>query len=541
MAHDHALQLKQAGFLDRLVAPSMLASPSDWQQQSKNRESYAYFRSWVYAAINVMSSEAASQPVRVGKLKGAKEPEEGDDQNAKLRKVKYAQAMKRYRMSHMTSNIQVKAAERELEVMADHSLIKLLDKPNPIQDRYQFVYNFVANLNLTGRAYIIKSKTEGKKGKGKTKSPGKTEYYSLPSTWVRPDHTDGPYSKFYVANPRDLDFSSKTKPLDASQVAMAHLPNPADPMGAMSPASSQSAAIRVDDRIQTVAEKFFDNGIFPSVVITIGKDPHPDVPGGMRPRLTAQQRRQVIGAIRRTMGSVANYGNPAIVDGLVEAITPLSRTQEELGWDKSEDKIKTRILSAFCVHPFILGEPVGVGGYAQTYVIMERFCDRLNVFLDLLSVLMTHFIQDSKDEEDDSENMLVWWEKKRSSDPSLRWTNLRAARAAGDITKNELRSELGFPPDESEEPLLKAALLPGLSPLITAIGTGLVKPEQLQAVLEGLGVPEVLAIRIACVGMQENQQTDMGQATDALTDAIAALRRIDQKQLVYDVLEKVGV
>jgi hypothetical protein len=92
------------------------------------------------------------------------------------------------------------------------------------------------------------------------------------------------------------------------------------------------------------------------------------------------------------MGGVANYGEPAIVDGMIESVTRLSATQNEMGWEKSEDKIRTRILSAFGVHPYILGEPVGVGGYAQVVNIEKRFYKRVNTFLDMLSTVVTNFV-----------------------------------------------------------------------------------------------------------------------------------------------------
>ena len=533
-SHTSALQLKAAGVMDRMVSPSMSSSPADWQQQGRNRENYAMFRSWVYAAINALASEAASQPVNVGQMKGVAAPEEEEGtEKRQLSRTKSLRDRKQMLLDKMPKQMRIKAANAELEVLPDHELIDILERPNPLQHRYQFVYSFVANLNLTGRAYIIRDEDKGK-----------PQFYSLPSTWVRPDHSDGPYSKFFVANPRDMDFASKTKPLDASQVAMAYLPNPADPMGAISPASSQAAAIRVDDRIQVCEEKFFDNGIFPSVVVTVGKDPHPDVPGGVRPRLTGTQRRQVVGAIRRVMGSVANYGNPAIVDGLIENIVPFSRTQSDIGWEKSEATLKTRILSAFCVHPFILGEPVGVGGYAQTYVIRERFCDRLNVFLDLLSTLMTQFAtvslkgkeKQKADEMAKGNKILVWWEQTKPRDPSLDWSNLRFARENGDVSSSEFRAKLGLPPDEDKAvEIIPPKLLGAISPILSLIGSGLTQPDQAQALLEAIGVPVELAQRIVGAGTQEEY---VQEATEELKRAIKLMRQ-DPTYMADAILKRI--
>lgn len=443
----------------------------DVRGQAKNRESYASFRSWVYSAINALASEAATRPINVGRMLG--EEEEPEQKRQLVRNKEFV-------LSKMTLNIRRKAADQELEVIPRHPLVKLLEKPNPIQYKYQFVYTFVANLNLTGRAYLVVDEVDNK-----------PVIYSLPSTWIRPDHRDGPFSKYHIVNPNDPSSYNEKNALTADQVAMAYLPNPADPMGAMSPANSQTNAIRVDERIQNISEKFFDNGLFPSMVVTVGKQPHPDVPGGMRPRLSGAQRRQVIGAIRRVMGGDDNYGGLAIVDGLIESITRLGATQNEIGWDKSEEKVKMRILSAFCVHPFILGAPVGVGGYAQTYQIEKRFCSRLNVFIDLLSILLTKLLGDK-------DGLLVWLEQAIPVDPQLEAADWRFARGNNDVSQNEFRARIGLPPDEDKnESVISSALIAPITRLLTAASQGGIAPEQVQAILVGAGLPDTMAKDIA--------------------------------------------
>ena len=101
------------------------------------------------------------------------------------------------------------------------------------------------------------------------------------------------------------------------------------------------------------------------------------------------------------MSGVANYGNPAIIDGMVERIDRLSATQNEMGWDKSEVKVRQRILGAFGTHPFILGEPVGVGGHAQAFVIERQFCMGVNTYLNMLSGVMTSFVHPASVEQED--------------------------------------------------------------------------------------------------------------------------------------------
>lgn len=429
------------------------------RDQGKNRLRYDKFRGWLYSAINALAEKAAGQPINVARLTNSL-PQDSERRERILRE-------KDYHRSKMPNLSREKSAHQNLELIPDHPIIDLLNRPNPIQGRWQFVYTFVANLNLTGRAYIVVNVTDDKK----------LEVFSLPTTWVTPIHKDGAFTKFKIRDPSKP--SSEGVELDRTQVGFAQLPDPANPLNAFAPASSQSEAIQIDGHIQASQAMFFENGIFPSVVLTIGKNPIDAAQGGLRPKLTGPQRRQVIGAIEKTWGGVANYGKPAIVDGLIERIDRLSATQNEMGWDKSEEKIRTRILSAFGVHPFILGEAVRVGGHAQATVILERFFDRVNIPLDMLSNVVTNLLTPLVG---GNERLLVWWEKCVAFDRAIRSQNIRDARKNGDINKNEYRAWLGFPPDleagDSRNKLLDSVGgMTGAVQILNLMGQGGITPK----------------------------------------------------------------
>lgn len=451
-AYATAESMKAAGILDLSPSPGM-AQFGQFKNDGANRERYSLFRGWLYSAVNALAAEAAGQPVVVAKLKGKRAAPGG----------------KKLVRQKMTSTARTKTAGQEFEVLMDHGLIDHLEQPNPIQTRWSFVYSFVANINITGWGYVV----------GGENDDGIFEFYSLPTTWIKPDHRDGPFSRFKVVDPQNPTASmDDSEWLTRENVAFAMLPNPVDPRASMPPAQSQIQAIRIDDCIQASQQQFFDNGIFPGAIVTIGKDPHPDVPGGMRPRLSAAQRRQVMGAIRKVMTGVANYGNPAIVDGMIESIERLSMQSNEMGWEGSEKTARTRILSAFSVHPYILGEPVGVGGYAQVANIEKRFYKRVNTFLDMLGTVMTNFVGPAAGGEDD---LLVWWEECQALDPGLRWGNLNAARSRGDVSKNEIRAELGLPPDETGGDMTKSYAAGDLNAIVAvqaAVAQGAMEPQQ---------------------------------------------------------------
>jgi len=462
-AYEVGMQEKSAEFADAFAASVGGGMLGDTQSTSRDKCQYKLNRGWLYSAVHALSLAGAQQPVNVARMLAVEEEDE---------KKRKPSSVKSWAMNRMTATPRLKMVHHDLEIVDTHPVLETLENPNPIQSRFQFVYTFLANLNLTGWAFLVADFDK----------EGELLLYSLPTTWVHPIHDDGPFSHFKVYNPKDQAAKYDAPTLDRNMVAFAHLPNPSDPLSAIAPSSAQIRAIRIDDHIQTSQDRFFNKGIFPSAIISIGREPHPQVTGGVRPRLSAAQRRQVHSAIRKTMAGVENYGEPAIVDGLIEKIERLSATSVEMGWKESEQSTKTRILSAYAVHPFMLGEPTNIGGYAQAFVIREVFNDRVNAFLDMLGNVATNFIHVQEEQDSD---LLIWWDKKQATDPSIEAKEWQEGRKNGDVSRDEFRARLGLPPSEEES---KSKLLETVGGITGAV-----------SVLTAVGnktIPEEAAIRL---------------------------------------------
>jgi len=460
---NQAIEMKASGITLDIGGEGTLSSLNEWQSRSKYSQRYALCRGIVYSAVNALASEGASQPIEV-------------KQHTKKKKLRGT-----------------KAAKDELEVLTEHVLIDCFERPNPIQNKWQFLYSFIANLALTGWAYII----------GEVDEEDKPVFYSIPTTWITPDHTKGPFESFKLQNPHKPGSASEM--LDKRNVGFAYLPDPSDIMGALSPASTQLPAIQSNDNIWQSRLQFFKNGIFPGSLVTVGSNPHPGVPAGIRPRLTGVQRQQVYSMVKKLMSGIANYGDPAILDGLIEKIEPLSMNSKEMGWEKSEPATKAAILSAFCVHPYILGEAVSVGGYAQVANIEKRFYKRVNTYLSMFDTLMTWFVQDLL--EDTSLKVCV--KECNASDPTLDWANWKYARSNGDITQNELREKLGLPPDEDDnQSAIAPQLLTPIVQLLAQKASGAITVEQIENILVGLGLPTDLAKKVAGKDMPPQQPVE---------------------------------
>ena len=486
------LQRGSGALSSQLSLDSSFAGLGDFSGEKRSqRNNYSQYRGWLYSVINALSSEGAGQPARVGRLI---ESSTDDDRRAIYSSSKSHSEFIQSRMSKSSSRT-------DIELVTSGDIVDLLQHPSRIQNRWQFTYSFIANLCLTGWSYIITDHTDDGR-----------EMYSIPTTWITPKHDNGPFSSFLLSNPKKPGV--KAEELSRENVAFAFLPNPSDPLSAIAPASAQAISIRIDDYIQTSQEAFFNNGIFPSVLVTIGKMPLGET-GGVRPRLSGSQRRQVHGAIQKAMGGIKNYGNPGILDGLIERIDRLSATQNEMGWEKSEKAIRLRILSSFAVHPFILGEEMA-GSYAQAYTVMERFCNRVNIYLDLLGLVLTNFFGEEAQEELGKDN-IIWWEPCEPKDPDQvrRWWD--SAARLNWVTQNEFRTKLGLPPDkDSNQQFLDRLMAQEVNKLLAQLGQGIISQSQALAFLESIGLPTPLAQRMVDNSGAITPATDPAADEDAV-------------------------
>jgi len=504
-AYDNGVKARRTsgGSLD-FTPPSSMSGMTNWQEQQVFSERYGYMREWVYSAINALASEGAGQSPVVARLVGAKPKDEPKNK---------PQGKKFYDIERMMKMARRKAASVEFEIQRDHPLTDLLNHPNEFQEKWQFVYSFFTNLVLTGIAYVVVSYND---------RLNKMELYSLPSTWIKPNHEQGLFSRFGIKNPKSVGVEPVM--LDRSQVGFAMLPNPGDPLAVLAPASSQLRTLRAHEHMLNGQEAFFKNGIHPSVVVTMAQGPYDNTKG--RPVLQNVQRRMIYHALRQNVMGDVNQGTAFIVDGLIESVKPFSRTSREMGWDKTEERIKSRILSAFGVHEFILGGVVTVGGYAQAEIIEQRFCKRVNTYLGMLSNLLTNLLGSIEGDE----RIMIWFEECQPTNPERRTSTLLTMRSTGDIGQNELRAEMGFPPDEDlNQAVIQPVMMAGISQVLTLLGQGVMQRGQVVAALEGMGIPTDVAKAIAGVGipepippsseppkLEEEEEENVNEATEEL-------------------------
>lgn len=424
---------------------------------ARHKRSYDCMRHWVYVCVHAIAKRLAGQPVTVAELDKA--PAMG---------AAAAMYMGIKALSH--------GAAPGVTPVPEHPVNTLVQKPNPVQRKSEFIYCSAANLFVTGECYWVF---------GVDKASEKWELWAVPTNWIVPDHSKGLFSGFFLKPPGTVGDGLRLEP---NQVARTYFPDPSNLKAAISPVETQMQAIRVDAHIQDSQEQSFANGPFPNVLLHVGKNIGPD--GKVmetRPVLTGKQRAQLVRAVRSVWMQGAGQNDPGIIDGLIENVTKLSNTNQEMDWLNSGEQIKKRIFAAFGLNPIVTGEIAGANR-AQATEAEKNFCSNvINPVADALSVTLTDSICRAVD---DSGRLVARVEPANPIDEDLRLRQWTVARTNNDVTKDEFRATvLGLPPDPNSKevkPPLASTVggIQGAVAIMSGVAAGMIARDSAIAMFE---------------------------------------------------------
>lgn len=427
-----------------------LSEPSGFDQ------GFVHFRQWVYVVVNHIARRIAEQPIRLGQI-----VRDGQAASERRHRVvpKYIKAQTRL------------IEDEEIAVINDGALADVLERPNRIQSRYDFVYICVANLLMTGEAYVLG---------GRTRREENPELWAVPTGWIRPEH-EGRLFSGYMLKPHP---NREGHRLSVEQVARIYLPDPTDPKGCISPVFTQLRAVHVDDHIQASQEMAFENGIFPSLALHVGRVDGKEK--GPRRLLQPHQRRQLIAAVRKIYGGVARSGEPLILDALVEEISQITRAPREMDWNQSAELVRKRIFHAFGMNPINTGEIAGVNRAQAAVAESHQVRNVLNPMLEKLTSMVNSFIVPMFYEPEVADSVIAWFEPCVAMDEEQAGKDWHEGAKMGFVTRNEFRRDrLGLDADtETDQNALLAnpQSLNAVTNLVKSVSEGAV-PESTAAAL----------------------------------------------------------
>jgi phage portal protein BeeE len=372
---------------------------------------------WVYAAVRPTAQRIAGQPVRLARL--------GNSSDIRLPNAQVSHqphVHKDYLPGHL------KSLAPTLQHVTSHPFLDTMNRPNDIMVRWSLLYFLVASLEITGRAFWWV--TTGK--------DGKRSVWPIPSAWMSANHDARLFSSWTVRPPG----AGGDYKLDSSEVVYFSYPDHNDPLGSTSPLQMQAKAVSADEAIQTAQERAFKNGLFPGVVITVGKQQ--EVPGVMsRPRLTPDQRRDIVAMLKAMYRGVLKSDEPLILDALIENVHKISNTPREMDFLQSSKWTKARIFQGYGVNQFIAGELEGANRAVAVVADANHGDYVVNPKLEMISQVLTTFMLPMFDADS---SLVAYVEPVRPNDPEMKLKESELLTKSGALLRDELRAMYGMPP-----------------------------------------------------------------------------------------------
>lgn len=391
-------------------------------------EQLKHFVGWPYAAIKVIAQRIAGQALRIAKH--VKAPAQ------KRRPGKKEWNPRNPLKSTLPDGL--KSLNRDLEVLETHPFIEAVNRPNEIMVRFTLLFVTMASLELTGKAYWwIYDAPKGSAFKGRKL------IWPVPSSWVEPKHTKDRLFDSYEVR---VDGTSDPVTVPGNEIVYFYYPDPANPLGAASPLQAQARSVVADEQISDAQRRVFATDLWPGLALVIGRNPDAKELGGSageRPHLKKDQRASIIAAIKRAYQGVQKYGEPLILDGLIEDVKRVSNSPRELDFMKSGAYTKERIVQGFGVNPIVMGQVEGVNR-ASSAAADDHFCKTtLGPKVELISQTLTVFALPMFD---DDESLVAYLEMPQADDPDMRRADRQQLITAGALDNNALRAEEGLPP-----------------------------------------------------------------------------------------------
>jgi len=285
-------------FGDTKTQPLAAPAPAPWQLSAAVEAEYdmptlgmpraqskLYQRlSWVQIAVHAVASTAATTALNVVRL-------EGEDENAEI----------------------------------NHPFEKLLDRPNPLQSRYEFLESVFSYRALTGNAYVWLNRPSA--------NVEPSEMWIIPSHKIRPVPDKNLYLRGYIYEPGD----GQEIPLELHEVAHFKKFNPLNSFLGMSPIEALATVAVGDMAMTRWNTNFFDkdNAKVPGALAFA--DPIMDADWE---RMRADIRKEH-GGVKRSLMMLRNVGK-----GGVEWVN-MAMSQKDMEFLNARNANRSEIFSMF--------------------------------------------------------------------------------------------------------------------------------------------------------------------------------------------------
>lgn len=371
-------------------------------------------RGWQYASIRPIATRIASQS-----LKAVRKPT-----------VRGAKCMEPWEILRLPNRVK-QVRYPELEPLASHPLLDVISHPNPFMVQWQLMWATVFSLQATGKAYWWFVQKDGR-----------LQVWPVPASWIKPDNSESLRGSWTIT-PEGHAGEPYTVPGD--EVAFFYMPDPGDPLSAMSSLAAAARPILSDDAIHEAQYQGFQAGHMPDHAFIIGERIDPDG-HKRRPELSENQRKELDSRLKQLFGGPRKHGRAILLDGLITDVKKLSMAPEEMAYRDSMKLTEREIEKIFGVNPIMLGEIENANRASATVADSIFLNNVANPLLELVGQVLTEFVH-ACPFFPGQQNIIVYFDEIVAADPELELKEWQFAADRGMVDINDYRvHRLGLPP-----------------------------------------------------------------------------------------------
>ena len=239
---------------------------------------------------------------------------------------------------------------------------KLLDRPNPQNDYYQWVERFITYLYVAGNVYVLKERNRTNK---------------ITALWLlRPDRVTIQSSDMGV-NKYVYTIDGKEYHIPPADVAHMAFPNPGGDVYGLSPLSVMAKTVNLDLAMTDFAKLFFQNAGVPSGLLKVKR------------RISSQEEASMIRSRwRSSFGGANNMHRVAVLDNDAE-YQAMAAAPKDMDLKGLHDLTETRICAVLGVPPILIGANVGLA--RSTYSNYREA--RLSFHSETVEPLVSRFVR----------------------------------------------------------------------------------------------------------------------------------------------------
>ena len=332
------------------------------------------------------------------------------------------------------------------DVLEQHPLIDLLDRPNPLQSNSEFFNSLFGYLLLSGNAYVLK--VGGLAGQPKELHLLRPDRIEIKAgSGYMPERYD------YVINGKILTSYEVDQDTGMGDLKQIKLWNPLDDYHGLSPLAA--AAVEVDQH--NLASKhnisLLSNGARPSGAIVF----KPQDDAGFTANLSDSQRQQLLTDLNQRFSGTSNAGRPMLLEGDFDW-KEMGLSPKDMDFLNLKHMSSTDIALCFGVPSQLVGVPD-----AQTYANVAEA--RLALYEETIIPYLRKIESDINEWLVPQFNENIKFQYIVDEIPALSerrrriYENITTAVSQGIMTRNEAREMIGLSPVDGADELLVAANL----------------------------------------------------------------------------------